>query len=216
MRVCRNVRRNRSDPRRGTTCNLPPPSQTTTRNHLGLKHLKPRMSPTQLLRTEQFSAKGSQWVRWISTSYLQHADGPQTPPRLRRWTHPLGLFRKSFYRRDGIKFPKVFPGGAAVKNAPARQETGIRSLGWEDPLEEKMATHFNILAWRIPPIEELDGLQTMGSQRVRHNWAHLHMQTYTHAYTNTHTHTHTHAMAGFPTLFFFFLNCGFELCRLLL
>ena len=73
-------------------------------------------------------------------------DGSQTPPRLRRWTHRLGLFRKSFYRCDGIKFPKVFPGGAAIKNAPAMQETGIRSLGWEDPLEEKMATHFNILA----------------------------------------------------------------------
>ena len=55
-----------------------------------------------------------------------------------------------------------------VKN-PAMQETQVRSLGWEDPLEEGMATHFTILAWRIPWIEEPGGLQSIGSQRVRHN-----------------------------------------------
>ena len=53
-----------------------------------------------------------------------------------------------------------------VKNLPAMQETQVRSLGWEDPLEEGMATHSKILAWRIPRIEEADGLQSMGSQRV--------------------------------------------------
>ena len=45
-----------------------------------------------------------------------------------------------------------------------------QSLGWEDPLEEGTATHSNILAWRIPWIEESGGLQSMGSQRVRHDW----------------------------------------------
>ena len=49
------------------------------------------------------------------------------------------------------------------------QETGIRSLGQEDPLEEGMATHSSILAWRIPWTEELGGLQSMGSQKVRHD-----------------------------------------------
>ena len=44
------------------------------------------------------------------------------------------------------------------------QEMRVRSLGWEDPLEEKMATHSSILAWRIPWTEEADGLQSMGSQ----------------------------------------------------
>ena len=44
-----------------------------------------------------------------------------------------------------------------------------QSLGWEDPLEEGTATHSNILAWRIPWIEESGGLQSMGSQRVRHD-----------------------------------------------
>ena len=44
------------------------------------------------------------------------------------------------------------------------QETWVRYLGWEDPLEERMATHYNILAWRIPWTEEPDGLQSMVSQ----------------------------------------------------
>ena len=50
----------------------------------------------------------------------------------------------------------------------------VHSLGWEDPLEKEMATHSNILAWRIPWTEEPGGLQSMGSQRVRHNWASQH------------------------------------------
>ena len=45
----------------------------------------------------------------------------------------------------------------------------IRSLGWEGPLEEDMAIHFSILAWKIPWTEEADELQFMGLQRVRHN-----------------------------------------------
>ena len=53
-----------------------------------------------------------------------------------------------------------------VKNPPAMQETGVRSLGWEDPLEKEMATHSGILAWRIPRTEGPGGLQSMGSQRV--------------------------------------------------
>ena len=53
-----------------------------------------------------------------------------------------------------------------VKNLPKMQETWVQSLGGEDPLEEGMATHSSILAWRIPWTEEPDGLQSMGSQRV--------------------------------------------------
>ena len=56
-----------------------------------------------------------------------------------------------------------------VKNPPAMQETSVRSLCWEDLLEEGMATHSSILAWRIPWTEELDRLQAMGSQRVGHD-----------------------------------------------
>ena len=56
-----------------------------------------------------------------------------------------------------------------VKNLPAMWETGVRSLDWEDPLEKGMATHSGILAWRIPWTEEPGGLQSMGSQGVRHD-----------------------------------------------
>ena len=76
-----------------------------------------------------------------------------------------------------------------VKNPPAiqeTQETCVWSLGWEDPLEDEMATHSSVLAWKIPWTEEPGGLQSMdrgawwapvhGSQRVGHDWA-----------TNTHT-----------------------------
>ena len=58
-----------------------------------------------------------------------------------------------------------------VKNLPAMQETWVQSLGQKDPLEEEMATHSSILAWRIPWIEEPSRLQSMGSQRVGHDWA---------------------------------------------
>ena len=51
-----------------------------------------------------------------------------------------------------------------VKRLPAMQETWVRPLGWEDPLEEGMATHSSILAWRIPRTEEPGGLQFMGLQ----------------------------------------------------
>ena len=57
----------------------------------------------------------------------------------------------------------------SVKNLPAVQETGIRSVGWEDPLEKEMATHSSILAWKISWTEEPGGLQSMESQRVRHD-----------------------------------------------
>ena len=53
-----------------------------------------------------------------------------------------------------------------VRNVPAMQETQVRSLGREDPLEEGMATHPSILAWEIPWTEEPGRLQFMGSQRI--------------------------------------------------
>ena len=56
-----------------------------------------------------------------------------------------------------------------LKLLPAMQETWVRSLGQEDPLEKEMATHSSILAWRIPWTEELGGLQSTGSQRVGHD-----------------------------------------------
>ena len=56
-----------------------------------------------------------------------------------------------------------------VKNLPSMQETRVRSLSCKDPLEEEMATHFSILAWRIPWTEEPGRLQAMGLPRVGHD-----------------------------------------------
>ena len=56
-----------------------------------------------------------------------------------------------------------------VKDRPARQETQVRLLCWEDPLRKGVATHSSILAWRIPWTEEPGGLQSMGSKRVGHD-----------------------------------------------
>ena len=60
-------------------------------------------------------------------------------------------------------------GGSVVKNHLPMQEMWVRSLGQKDSLEEGMATHSNILDWRIPWTEETGGLQFMGSQRIRHD-----------------------------------------------
>ena len=56
-----------------------------------------------------------------------------------------------------------------VKRLSAMQEIQVRSLGWEGPLEKEMATHSNILAWKIPWMEEPGGLQSMGLQRFGHD-----------------------------------------------
>ena len=75
----------------------------------------------------------------------------------------------------------------SVKNLPAVQETQVRSLGWEDPLEKEMPTHSSILAWKILWTEEPGGLQSMGSQKDRHDWA-----------TNTYLLTYAPPSMGFP------------------
>ena len=56
-----------------------------------------------------------------------------------------------------------------VKILPTMQETQLRSVGWDDPLEKEMAAYFSILGWRIPWTQEPGGLQSMGSQRVGHD-----------------------------------------------
>ena len=67
---------------------------------------------------------------------------------------------------------KGFCGGSMVKNPPAMQEmqeTWVQSVDLEDPLEKEMATKASVIPWRIPWTEEPGGLQSIGSQRVRHN-----------------------------------------------
>ena len=56
-----------------------------------------------------------------------------------------------------------------ANHLPAMWESWVQSLGWEDPLEEDMATYSSILTWRIPWMEELDGLQSIALHRVRHH-----------------------------------------------
>ena len=86
----------------------------------------------------------------------------------------------------GSYYPVGFPGASVVRNPPAMretQETQVRSLGWENPLEKEMATHFSILAWKIPWTMEPGRLLFMGSQRVGHNWAtSLSLQSHTKLY----------------------------------
>ena len=60
-----------------------------------------------------------------------------------------------------------FPGGSEVKHPPAMQEMQVQSLGREDPLEEEMATHSRIIAWKIPWTEESSGLQSVGVTKSR-------------------------------------------------
>ena len=70
-------------------------------------------------------------------------------------------------------FPRIWASLVAqmVKNLPAMQEIQVQSLGWDDPLLKRMATHSSILVWRIPWTEEPSGLPSMVC-RVRHNWVH--------------------------------------------
>ena len=62
-----------------------------------------------------------------------------------------------------------------VKNLPTMQEMQVWSLGQEDPLDKGMATHSSILSWRIPWSKETGGLQSMGPQRVEHDWVTKHI-----------------------------------------
>ena len=94
-----------------------------------------------------------------------------------------------------------FLGGSVVKNLPEMQksqETQVQSLDWENPLEKGMTPHSSILAYRIPWIEETGGLQSIGMQRVGHNWSNL-----------LHMHGLQHSGSSFFTIFWNFLKIMF-------
>ena len=99
----------------------------------------------------------------LPTEPLGNAGDPGSIPGLGRSTgegidHPL-------------QYSWAFLVAQMVKNLPAMWETWILPLDWEDPLEEGMATHSGVLAWRIPRTEEQDRLQSMEMQKVGHNLA---------------------------------------------
>ena len=81
------------------------------------------------------------------------------------WDNACRLFRQWYVHRW------TSPVAQMVKHLSTMWETGVWSLDWEDPLEKEMAIHFRTIAWKIPWTEEPGRLQSMGSQRVRHNWA---------------------------------------------
>ena len=95
------------------------------------------------------------------------------PPKshLHRNPHIRISSREPNLRQDMrfLKIPDLSLVAQRVKHLPAMQETWVRSLGREDPLEKEMATHSSILAWRIPWMEKPGGLQPMGLQTVGHN-----------------------------------------------
>ena len=93
------------------------------------------------------------------------------------WATVLGV-SKSWTRLSDVTSHLItflqsgFPGGASGKESACRckrYEMQVLSLGWENPLEEGMATHSNILAWRIPLTRESGGLRSIGSHRVGHD-----------------------------------------------
>ena len=122
------------------------------------------------------------WIRGPSGTYRGEEKKTGFPPQpragRRRWGQrgrqrlrsSLPLPAPSRIRLEG------FPGGASGKEFTCQcrrcQRQGSDSLGWEDPLEEDIATHSSILAWRSPRTEEPGGLQSLGMQRGRHDWAH--------------------------------------------
>ena len=82
-----------------------------------------------------------------------------------------GIFKKRLYVRHFLCLNRLWASLVAqmAKNLLAMQETLVRSLGQEDPLEKGMASHSSALAWRIPWTEEPGGLQSSGLQRIRHD-----------------------------------------------
>ena len=87
---------------------------------------------------------------------------------IKRVGHDLETKPQTIFIFIEVQLILIFSGDSVVKNPSAKQDL-VQSLGWEDPLEEEMATHSSILAWRIPWTEEPGGLQSMGLQRVGHN-----------------------------------------------
>ena len=105
--------------------------------------------------------------KWLKMFHLLWEDKPMHASLL-SWTKGKEVFYHSNYLKEG------FPVGSVGKELVAireTQKTWVWSLGWEDPLEERMATHFSILAWRTPRTEEPSGLQSIVSQKVSHDWS---------------------------------------------
>ena len=111
---------------------------------------------------------------------LSHWTTREVPPQLSSWPFSHNRFCICLNYCLGASLV-----AQRIKGLPAMQETRVRSLGWEDPLEKEMATHSSTLAWRIPWTEEPGGLQSMG-------WQELDMTE------RLHFHFHLNYSLGFP------------------
>ena len=128
---------------------------------------------------------GEPWVGKWCNKVCTYWDFPKEQWRIESWRHEnhWGWCMSSWSKWYGLtklvaerimgreEIQELFPVAQMVKNLPAMQETRVWSPGWENPLEKKLATQPNILAWKIPWAEEPDGLQSLGSQRIWHDWA---------------------------------------------
>ena len=115
--------------------------------------------------------------KWAPTMYLKNYGQRFRTLYRRQWSR-LSPRKRNAKRQNGClrRSYKQLPCRASlivqsVRNLPAVQETLVQSLGQKDPLEKEMATHSRILAWKISGTQEPGGLQSMGSQRVWHDWA---------------------------------------------
>ena len=140
------------------------------------------------------------WHHWLNGHEFDQAleawraavhGGAKSQTGLSNWSDWLNSLREGF------------PGSSLVKNLPMleSQETWVRSLSWEDPLEEEMAIHSGILAWKILWTEEPGGLQFMSLQRVRHDWATEQLSTSTNSLRNENS-VPIHIIKHILTLFF--------------
>ena len=118
---------------------------------------------------------------------IWRCSSPSDHRRLQVTTHirqvVMSGFTRAWLSSHPAKYIQASFVAQSVKNLSAVQETRVQSLGWEDPLEKEIATHSSILVWKISWTEKPGGLQSMGSQRVRHDWA-------TNTYLLTYTHIH--------------------------
>ena len=120
------------------------------------------------------------WISHMYTCTFSLLSPPPTPPSTPLGYHkapswgPCAIHRSfplAVWFRHGAVYEWVSVVAQIVKNLPALREMQVQSLGQEDPLEKGTATHSSILAGKIPWTEKPGGLQSMGSQRVRHDWA---------------------------------------------
>ena len=138
---------------------------------LSLAHWRPRLSVSshglRSVRTHPWCLCVSKFPLLIQTTVIRNQGPPKQPPfnLLTSWK-AVSKYNHSL-KHWGLELQYT---------NLVEQETWVRSLGREDPLEKSMATHSSILAWRIPWTEEPGGLQSRGLHRVRHDWA-----------TNTHS-----------------------------